>query len=437
MFDEATAHQRNNRAWYIVRLKRVRSHGWWTVAVTSLVVFVLLLWFDAARLGNVHTGDTDNLVVGTRRAGECIRAGTWTACGLLPGTRVSEVFPYPPLQYLPAGLFASLGLSNDAVVEALGRLNILAFAATIIMCGWAFHSPDRRASRSLAIIAVIGSSAVYQSTAGFGEMLAAAMATAAVAAVLRRRPVLIVATVAIAALGKDTLLPFIVALGFLCGRDEDRFLPPRRVWIPLLVGACLGGIVIVAFNVFRFGQVINVFYLDPLFRTPGEMRRLVFLAGEWLSPSAGLAWYWPIATAVLIACGWIAVIGLVRRPRRTRGWLPGLAVAGLAVLFTAGLASWFSPYGWIAYGPRLSVPLMPALTIAALHVAGSQLETAARVMLRPPAGFAVASALVIVAGWPQFGAAWSHTAAIADLIAADATCPRMTDYPIQADVARY
>jgi hypothetical protein len=415
----------------------VRRNVWSTVAVAALAVFVLLLWFDAAPLGNVHTGDTDNLVLGTRRAIECVREGVWRECGLRPGTRFSDVFPYSPLQYVPAVALVLFGLPNAAVVEALGRLNIIAFAATLVICAWAFPSRQRPASRSLAVIAVLASSAVYQSTAGFGEMLAAAMAAAAVAAMVRRKPLLIAGTVAIAALGKDTLPPFLLVMGFICGRDEGRIVPVRRVWIPLAIGTCLGAIAIVAFNEFRFGEGMNLFYLDPLFRTPGLGRKLEFLAGEWLSPSAGLVWYWPIATFTLLACGATGLARFVRERQDVTNWLPALTLAGLAVLFTAGLASWFSPFGWIAYGPRLSVPLMPAFAIAGVAVLGTTLEAAARKTIQTTAGFAVVSALIIGAGWPQFGTAWSHTAAIGDLVAGDTTCPQMTEVTIQADATRF
>jgi len=409
---------------------------WSLAAAGTLAVFVLLLWFDAARLGHVHTGDTDNLVVGTRRAIECIHAGTWKACGLHPGTRFSDVFPYPPLQYLPAAALVLFGLSDGAVVEALGRLNILAFAATLVVCAWAFPGPRNSTSRTLAIIAVLASSAVYQSTAGFGEMLAAAMAAAAVAAVLRRNASLIAVTVACASLGKDTLLPFLMAVGFLCGRDEGDFLPSRRVWLPLVIGGCLGALAIAAFNEFRFGSPVNVFYLDPLFRTPGLQLKITFLLGEWFSPSAGLTWYWPVATGILFICGAVGIFQFVRR-ERTCDWLPLLTLMALAVLFTAGLASWYSPFGWIAYGPRLSVPMMPTFAIAGVHLLGARLEIAAREAFRTTAGFVLTSALLICAGWPQFGSAWSHGAAFEDLMAGDSTCPRMTEYTIQADLAQY
>ena len=407
------------------------------ISVAALMVFVLLLWFDAAPLGNIHTGDTDNLVVGTRRALACVRAGTWSSCGLISGARVSEVFPYPALQYLPAAAFVTLGFADAAAVEALARLNIVAFAATIGLCAWAFSSDDRRASRALAIIAVLGSSAVYHSTAGFGEMLAAAVVAAAVGASIKRRPLLIVVTVALSAIGKDTLLPFVVALGFLCAREPGRWLPPRKVVIALCAGAVVGAMLIAGFNQFRFGQAINAFYLDPLFRTPGLGRKFGFLAAEWFSPSAGLFWYWPIATAVLFLCTGLAVISGVRRPARLENWGPGIAIALMAVGFTAGLAAWFSPYGWIAYGPRLAVPLIPGLVIAALHVAGAPLEALVRSVLRPVAGLAIVAALIVAAGWPQFGSAWSYGPAIQDLIAGDTVCPNMMDTPIEKDAALY
>jgi hypothetical protein len=419
-----------------VRVKDGRDHLSWVTAA-SLVLFVLLLWFNAAPLGNIHTGDTDNLVVGTRRALACLGAGTWSECGLHKGAPVSEVFPYPALQYIPAAAFVASGRSDAAVVEALARLNIIAFAATIALCAWTFSSSERRASRALAIIAVIASTAVYHSTAGFGEMLAATVVVAAVGACIKRRPLLILVTVALSAIAKDTLLPFVATLGFLCAREPGRWTPPRRVVVALCVGAIAGAALIAGFNQFRFGQAMNTFYLQPLFRTPGLGRILIFLAAGWLSPSAGLLFYWPIATVSIFLCTALAVVNLLRQPARLESWAPGLAVALLAVGFTAGLAAWFSPYGWIAYGPRLAVPLIPGLVIAALHLAGAPLEAFVRRLLRPAAGLAIVAALIVAAGWPQFGSAWSYGPAIQDLIAGDSTCPHMMDTTIEKDPALY
>ena len=413
-----------------------RDRLWWT-SVVAMAVFALLLWFDAAPVGHVHTGDTDNLVMGTRRALGCVREGIWSACGLRPGTRFTEVFPYPALQYIPAAAFLSFGLSDAAAVEALARLNTAAFAATIALCAWAFASSDRRGSRALAIAAMLGSSLVYHSTAGFGEALAAATVAAAIVAAIKQRTLLVVVTVALAAIGKDTLLPFVVALGFLCTRSEGKLLPPRRMVVALSAGAVLGATLVAAFNQFRFGQLMNVFYLDPRFRTPGIARKLVFFAGEWLSPSSGLVWYWPIATAVLVVCAGFAAASFVRQPRRLEGWAPGIAVALMAMGFTAGLAAWFSPYGWIAYGPRLAVPLIPGLVIAALHLAGSPLESAMRALLRPAAGLVIVSAMMVGAGWPQFASAWTFGPAITDLVAGDTVCPSMMDTPIEKDAGLY
>jgi len=136
-----------------------------------------------------------------------------------------------------AAIAKAVGLSEAAVVEALARLSTAAFAATIALCAWAFAASDRRARRALAIAAVLCSSLVYHSTAGFGEALAAATVAAAIVAAIKQRPLLIVITVALAAIGKDTLLPFVVALGFLCARREGRLLPPRRMVVALSAGA--------------------------------------------------------------------------------------------------------------------------------------------------------------------------------------------------------
>ena len=360
-------------------LSTARGRPRWSILLTGamacVLVYLVLVWVSAAPDGNIHTGDSDNLVAGTRVAMRCLDHGTLTSCGLHAGTRNSAVGPYPLLQYLPATALVELGLSTDDVLRDLAYLNILAFAGAIVLCLVAFNRRERRACRAIAIVAVLASSATYQSDAAFGEMLAAAITLAAVVAVIKRRTALIVVAAALAVLSKETFAPFVFALGLLAGRDEhDRWLPPKAVLVPLSVGVGLGTLATFGFNVFRFGTVTNTFYFDPTFQTPGTTLPMKFFAGIWLSPAAGLAWYWPVATIVVAAVGVVAVRRFVAHPREPLTWLPSLVLVLVAIGFTAGLALWFAPFGWIAYGPRLAVPLMPAVVVTALYLHGPAVE---------------------------------------------------------------
>lgn len=392
------------------------------VAAALLFAWALLVWFEAVPIGHLHTGDTDNLVLGARLAAECIREGVFSECGLIEGTVNTRVFPYALLQYLPASAFIGAGLSDEGVVEALARLNLIAFVASLLLAWVALRSRGR-GIQSIAVLAILASTATYQATSGFGEMLTAALVLACVTASVHRRPLLIVVTAALASTGRETLAPFVFLLGALAGRREDaRVFPPARVLGPLAVGVMTGVVASAAFNFFRFGVVQNVLYLSPLFRTPGIARKFSHLAGLWVAPAGGLLWYWPVATLALVGGAMVAIVHLRRDLQRPRTYLPASLTLAAALTFTAGLASWWSPFGWISYGPRLVVPLMPALAVLILYQTGSTISRWLSPMASTKMGAVAIVGVLAAAGWPQYGAPWSYGAAIDSLIAPASAC---------------
>lgn len=406
-------------------------------AVALLVAaYVALLWFDAGPLGNIHNGDTGNLVAGTRVALDCLNLSQWSDCGHLDGSIQTDVFPYPLLQYLPAAAFIKAGASDTYASELLARLNIVAFAASF---GLAYVVLRRRAGMwSIACAALLGSALTYQATAGFGEMLSAATILGAVASAQSRRWWLITAAFALACISKETLPPFVLALGLVAGRDdEDGLLPCRSRLIPMVMGTVAGVGASLLFNVFRFGTPRNLLYLDPALQTPGLARKVEFMAAQWFAPSSGVVWYWPIAALVLSLCAVTALWRMWQR-RPPREWLPMLALSGVTLAFTAGLSFWNTPFGWTAYGPRLAAPLLPAVTVLALaSVRPPHWAPVMRRWLGHPAALIAAIAVVAFVTWPQLGAPWTYERSVRALIAEDGTCPSLTQFTIQEDQDRY
>ena len=388
--------------------------------------YVVLLWTSGARRGNIHTGDTDNLVLGTRALDSCLRSRTWNACGLHPGTRFTDVFPYPLLQYLPSLAFVRQGWNDADILGALARLNLFAFLAALVLIACAFPRVEQRHLRALALAALIGSSATFQSTAGFGEMLAAMFVLAVVVAALRGNAALLFFAALLACLGKETLFPFVIGFGFLAGRSTTALLPRARVLVALIGGALAGAAVGFLFNVLRFGTPRNLLYLDPKLSTPGIRNKFSFFIGQWFSPSAGIFAFWPVAALLLTFAGVVGVSRLIHAPRNLARWVSPVAVVVLCAGFTAGLSAWFAPFGWITYGPRLAVPVLPAASVVALHVAADEFGRAAWWIGVRWWRIALVAASLITISWPQYGAPWSHVAAVNRLIAADSTCPAMT-----------
>ena len=136
-----------------------RAHA--MVGLSLLAVFLLIVFLDARRLGHLDTGDSNNLVHGTRSALDCLADGDLVGCGHPTGSIQTEVFPYPFLQYMPSALFVALGMSDSHVLVALGIVSFIAFAAALLVVVAAFR--DRARHGALIVLAVVGSSAVYHS----------------------------------------------------------------------------------------------------------------------------------------------------------------------------------------------------------------------------------------------------------------------------------
>jgi hypothetical protein len=188
----------------------------------------------------------------------------------------------------------------------------------------------------------------------------------------------------------------------------------------------------IASNYFRYATWNSAYYTSPQFRTPGVGRTLAYFAGLWTAPSSGLIWYWPVAT-LLVGLGVIAVARtFVRSPRDPRLWLPAAVALGALFAFIGGLATWWSPFGWIAYGPRLAVPILPAALVVLLYTAGPAVAELVAPLLRTVIGAVAIIALVVLAGWAQFGAPWAHADGVNALIAADDECVGLIDLPIEA-----
>ena len=164
------------------------SRGWlgqstggkYTLGLSLLAAYLLIVILDARGRGNLNTGDSNNLVQGARSALECLGAGDFVGCGHLTGSIQTEVFPYPLLQYLPAGFLVRLGFSDGHVLEALGIVSFVALVIALAGVLVTFRNRPRHAA--LALLALVGSSAIYQSTSAFGESLVASLVVLAVCA---------------------------------------------------------------------------------------------------------------------------------------------------------------------------------------------------------------------------------------------------------------
>src|SRR5436305_2082331 len=82
-----------------------------------------------------------------------------------------------------------------------------------------------------------------------------------------------------------------------CVRDGR--LPPRRVMVAILAGTAVAVVSNALFNLFRFGDLTNIYYDQPETRVPGVGRRLSLAVANWFAPNVGVLWFWFLAATVL------------------------------------------------------------------------------------------------------------------------------------------
>jgi hypothetical protein len=382
------------------------------VAVVAGVLLVAVLLIDGTRWVNVRLGDTGVLVQGTHAALDCLRDATFSNCGHVAGTDVTSVGPFALYQYLVAAPFVALGWADATSERALAWVSTLAVAAMAVLCLTVGRRLLGTRWAVVLMLALVSGPLVLYGLIPFGEALATFLVLAFVLAAGMRRAGWILATVFFATLTKETAAPFLLALGIICARDNDRdgWLPPLRLFGPMVAGA-LGGVgVNLAFNQFRFGSVSNLTYNGPYTRVPGVSLKARLALADWLAPNVGVLWFWTVVASVLAGVLVVAVVRLVRSRRDVRRWGPALGVVLVTVAFTGLLASWWSTFGWIAWGPRLTLPLLPALVVAAVRAAPEDLDAGLSWLVGGPVRAAAVAVVLILPSIGQAGVVWNQSA---------------------------
>jgi hypothetical protein len=287
--------------------------------------------------------DTIGLIDGVRVALDCLQRGAHPC----------PITAYSLQQTLVAGLAMWNGWTPEAIARLLAALSGVAITLLAVLS--VTHLPRRHRALGLGVV-VAGPLWFYAGTT-FGEALASAsLVWFVVCLALQNAPsagrtLAIAAAAAWASLGKDTMPAIVLLLGTAVVWLDDR--RPRGVGSRLgatAAGALAGAVAIAGFHWFRLGTVYNAEYVDhPEFFlwTPADV--LSAFLGHWVSPTAGLVWFWPLAAAVLVRSG-----------------RDGAVAGAVVVAYAAGLSRWWAPFGWVAWGDRLLYPVVAAAVFLCL-----------------------------------------------------------------------
>jgi hypothetical protein len=414
---------------HVYRAGTLRFH-FWGLALVALVLGVFLL----DRLP-IQGGDTPPLAESSRALVGCVKAGVWSNC--------RGVDRFGLQQHLVGMLFAWKGFDDKGIVTSLALVNLVVSVVLVVLL--MNSTTVTRSGRRLALLALLLGPSLAYSISSFGEALSVAVDCALVLALARRsRPWLVAVLAAYACTSRETAVFSVLLIGaavlvaretrnsdgFERGAEVDAL--HRRPWwtvdrpaaLGLLLG-CISGVGLnVLFNLWRYGEIGNRVYDNPIFRTPGWGLKFKAAAAVWVSPGGGAFTYWFLGA--LLAVG-VPLVALLSRDRR-RIAAGILILLGLAIQ-TAVLSAWWAPFGWYAWGPRLLLPTLAMTLVAVAAVFHRELLAASGWLRQHPWSIVVLVGLSLVSAAANLGflidpagtMQWfymPHTAA----------CPRFPDF---------
>jgi hypothetical protein len=372
-----------------------RTSRYWLVPLAALAA----LWTWTVTHQWFATSDTQGVLLGTAAVQQCLDSGRISNC-IGAGYNVSH---FPLLQYLPTYAMKVAGFSLQEAYKGICWLNAAAYAGTLGLLWHVGRKSKARALAPLLLAAGVASPLLWYSHAGFREALSAFVRALFAASIVLGWPAVVTAvTLAFATISNDPAVPFLLALGVLAliGRRRLGLPTSRRDFIALAAGALAGGALFAAFNVFRYGSVVNTYFLDAHVAVPDFRVRESSFAALVAAPNVGLVWYWPLAIAVLAV-----VAGVAWRRRRSDPRTAAVAAGVVGVLLALLLffVIFYSPFGWEAWGPRYLVAWIPALLIVGGFLFAVPISRAFGRLLAPARRFALVATAVVLLALPQWG----------------------------------
>ena len=301
-------------------------------------------WFYFKQLP-ILSGDTVALSQSARSLVSCLENGQFRGCA---GT---NQFGLP--QHIPAMFLAWKGLDDASIVFVLSCLNVLAL---VLLARMIYKSAaiSMITKTFIGITLFIGPIIAY-GPYSFGEAISTLAYVGLVIAILDKKYFRLIFFMVLAVTSRETAFVSIALLtAAILIFDSKKSRREIREMSSAIYGSMLLGIVFLfSFNIWKFNTWKNLPHMDPVLRTPGLRLKIESAIGIFLSPNGGLVPYWFLGA---VAAMGIPLWGLMNRRLSTRKRFGFLLLISGFLAQVAILSSWYAPYGWVAWGPRLIVP---------------------------------------------------------------------------------
>ena len=338
-------------------MKNSRFQQDYSCLVLIVFVAVYVIVFSTPRL----EGDTLALIQSIPNLLGCLHHGIQSTC--------SGVVYFPLSQFIPSTILVALGFSEEITGRMLVSLNLISFVASILLFYTAGKRWSEKPAGAILAAVLLSGYGLYYSSSSFNEATAFFLITLFVFACLSQWHWAIIFIINLSAgITKDIAPPFLFAMGIiaLVGNWERTSTRERvKVTFVLLMGLIASMAMNGAFNWFRYASLQNTALLAKRYMVPNVTIWEDYFSALLISPNGGLLWAW-LSWALLSAY----LVFHAAKNFRLRRWrssgrdtLTAMGFLILLLILHAGLAKWWSPFGWIAWGPRLTLPYLGGLLL--------------------------------------------------------------------------
>ena len=313
------------------------------------------------------SGDTVALANGLDFALSCLSSSPMRfPCG-------EAVVHFPIFQYLIGAPFELLGITNSATLVYLFGVMSVAWSFIAAVTFWRIgYISSGRAGGALGFLILLSGYLLVYMTSSFNEAASFTLFALLALSVISRWRILFISLIAFACtITKEVAFPFVLyfmLLSFITIELRGvKTLTLKHLSVNFLfkykvaIGSVFAGVAVnLLFNYFRFGSVKNLSNLDPLLLTPWIFVP-DFFSYLFISPAGGLIFTW-FSLCIFIT---LPTAFLIRD--RAKIWIISFALLGIIVA-NLGLARWFSPFGWYAWGPRLTLPFLGSIGVVVVYL---------------------------------------------------------------------
>ena len=325
--------------------------GWQGLLFLSLLVVVIADVFWRTLVTPLRETDTAHLVERARYIVSCWQ-GNATTC--------KKISYFSLLQHIPTLAFLELGVAMDDILHILALISSC-FYLFLFTESWS-HLYKRPQIWLLFVLLLLFSPLGHYAQSSFSEMWCAGLLMWLFCSALgKRHPIFLFLAASLIGISKETGPVLLVGLALLLvwAKGNSSW---KTILIPTLLGAGFAYSANAGFNFFRVGSLSNAIYSLAYLRVPTLEQHGKFLLATWFSPQGGVLFFWPLAFVLLLG----SIPASIQHPNPHRWGIFRLAtpafLSALCLLtISAGLAGWFAPFGWLAWGNRLLLPWMVPL----------------------------------------------------------------------------